>query len=202
MSSAPPATTRLGLTGGIGSGKSTVAQMLLQCGAVLIDADQLARHVTGPGGAAMAAIAQVFGPEYVDANGALDRQRMRTLAFSQPASRQQLEAIIHPLVGQLTGAQVDAAVAAGQRLVVFDGYPLAVSGQLIEQLRQRTRQSSEQPAVPVLQAGEKVRITDGPFAELEAIFHSMDGLQRAVLLLNMLNHQQKIHLPLNILVKS
>ena len=89
-----------------------------------------------------------------------------------------------------------------QRLVVFDGYPLAVSGQLIEQLRQRTRQSSEQPAVPVLQAGEKVRITDGPFAELEAIFHSMDGLQRAVLLLNLLNHQQKIHLPLNILVKS
>ena len=134
MSSAPPATTRLGLTGGIGSGKSTVAQMLVQCGAVLIDADQLARHVTGPGGAAMAAIAQVFGPEYVDANGALDRQRMRTLAFSQPASRQQLEAIVHPLVGQLTGAQVDAAVAAGQRLVVFDIPLLIESGHWRRQL--------------------------------------------------------------------
>lgn len=118
-------TVRLGLTGGIGSGKSTVAQLLVQCGAVLIDADQLARSVTGPGGAAMAAIAQAFGPEYVDADGALERGRMRALAFSQPASRKQLEAIVHPLIRQLTNAQVDAAVASGQRLVVFD-IPLLV----------------------------------------------------------------------------
>lgn len=128
MSNKGQHTARLGLTGGIGSGKSTVAQMLLQRGAALIDADQLARSVTGPGGAAMAAIAQVFGPEYVDASGALDRDRMRALAFSEPASRQQLEAIVHPLVGQLTTAQVDTAVAAGQRLVVFDIPLLVESG--------------------------------------------------------------------------
>jgi dephospho-CoA kinase len=121
-------TARLGLTGGIGSGKSTVAQMLLRRGAVLIDADQLARCVTGPGGAAMAAIEQTFGPEYVDASGALNRDRMRALAFSVPASRQQLEAIVHPLVGQLTVSQVDAAVAAGQPLVVFDIPLLVESG--------------------------------------------------------------------------
>ena len=88
------------------------------------------------------------------------------------------------------------------RLVVFSGYPLAVPAGLIEQLRERSQQTITEPAMPVLVAGEKVRITDGPFAELEAIFHSMDGLQRAVLLLNMLNRQQKIHLPLSSLVKS
>ena len=127
-------TTRLGLTGGIGSGKSTVAQQLVQCGAVLIDADQLARSVTEPGGAAMAAIAQVFGPDYVDTHGALDRQRMRALAFSQPASRQQLEAIVHPLVRQLIAAQVATAVAVGKRLVVLDIPLLVESGHWRNQL--------------------------------------------------------------------
>lgn len=135
MNAAGRATTiRLGLTGGIGSGKSTVARMLVQRGAVLIDADQLARSVTSPGGAAMAAIAQQFGPEYVDAQGALDRDRMRALAFSAPAARQQLEAIVHPLVGALTAAQVAAAVAAAQPLVVFDIPLLVESGHWRRQL--------------------------------------------------------------------
>ena len=127
MSSSTPTlrTARLGLTGGIGSGKSTVAQLLVQCGAALIDADQLSRSVTGAGGAAMAAIAQDFGPEYVNADGALDRDRMRALAFSQPAARKQLEPIVHPLIGQLTADQVNAAIASGQRLIVFD-IPLLV----------------------------------------------------------------------------
>lgn len=134
MSTPEQRTTRLGLTGGIGSGKSTVAHMLVQYGAVLIDADHLARTVTGPGGAAMAAIVQTFGPDYVDATGALDRDRMRALAFSAPASRKQLEAIVHPLVGQLTTAQVDAAVAGDQRLVVFDIPLLVESGRWRRQL--------------------------------------------------------------------
>ena len=127
MSSSTPTlrTARLGLTGGIGSGKSTVAQLLVQCGAALIDADQLSRSVTGAGGAAMAAIAQAFGPEYANADGALDRDRMRALAFSQPAARKQLEAIVHPLIDQLTADQVNAAIASGQRLIVFD-IPLLV----------------------------------------------------------------------------
>lgn len=121
-------TTRLGLTGGIGSGKSTVAHMLAACGAVVLDADQMARTVTGPGGAAMAAIAQVFGAHYVDATGALHRTRMRELAFSEPASRKQLEAIVHPLVAQLTQEHAAAATAAGHRLVVFDIPLLVESG--------------------------------------------------------------------------
>lgn len=122
------ATTRLGLTGGIGSGKSTVAHMLSTLGAVVLDADQMARTVTGPGGAAMGAIAQVFGTHYVDDTGALHRARMRELAFSQAASRKQLEAIVHPLVAQLTEAHAQAAATAGHRLVVFDIPLLVESG--------------------------------------------------------------------------
>ncbi len=120
---------RVGLTGGIGSGKSTVARMLSDRGAALIDADHVARELTAPGGLAMAAIARVFGPEFVDANGALDRSRMRERAFSQPDARKQLEAIIHPLVAQETEAQAHAAAEAGAPLLVFDIPLLVESGQ-------------------------------------------------------------------------
>ncbi|HCE28162.1 MAG TPA: dephospho-CoA kinase [Comamonadaceae bacterium] len=116
---------RVGLTGGIGSGKSTVGRLLADRGAALIDADQIARELTAPGGLAMAAIAQAFGPEFVDSSGALDRSRMRERAFSQPDSRKQLEAIIHPLVAEVTEAQARAAQAIGKRLLVFD-IPLLV----------------------------------------------------------------------------
>lgn len=128
---------KLGLTGGIGSGKSTVAQLLLGLGrgqCTLLDADQLARAATGPGGAAIATIARVFGPAFVDASGALDRSRMRELAFSQPAARKQLEAIVHPLVLQLTQEQAAAATAAGQRLLVFDIPLLVESGHWLPRL--------------------------------------------------------------------
>ena len=126
MNDAPAKTSwRVGLTGGIGSGKSTVGRRLADRGAALIDADQIARELTAPGGLAMAAIAQAFGPEFVDSSGALDRSRMRERAFSQPDSRKQLEAIIHPLVAEVTEAQARAAQAIGKRLLVFD-IPLLV----------------------------------------------------------------------------
>ncbi len=125
---------RLGLTGGIGSGKSTVGQMLAERGATLLDADAMARSVTGPGGAAMEAIAAAFGPAYVDATGALDRGRMRALAFSEPSARQRLEAIVHPWVARLTEAHASAAAAAGQRLLVFDIPLLVESGRWRRQL--------------------------------------------------------------------
>lgn len=115
----------VGLTGGIGSGKSTVARMLAELGANIIDADQAARDLTGPGGRAMPAIAHTFGPDFIDAHGALDRQRMRQRAFTQPEARQRLEAIIHPLVAQVTEELAEAARIAGKALVVFD-IPLLV----------------------------------------------------------------------------
>lgn len=110
----------LGLTGGIGSGKSTVAKILVEYGATLVDSDQIAREVTAAGGAAMAAITEVFGADFVDATGALHRDRMRAHVFSQPVARQQLEAIVHPLVARLSQECAGAALAAGHRLVVLD----------------------------------------------------------------------------------
>lgn len=89
---------RVGLTGGIGSGKSTVAGMLAELGATVIDADAISRATTAAGGAAMAAIGTQFGAEFLTPEGALDRDRMRSRVFGQPEARAQLEAIIHPLV--------------------------------------------------------------------------------------------------------
>lgn len=126
---------RLGLTGGVGSGKSTVAQMLLRLGGcAVLDADQMARTATEAGGAAMDAIARTFGPDFVDASGALNRDRMRTLAFAQPASRKQLEAIVHPLILQMTEDQAAAATRAGKRLLVFDIPLLVESGHWLRKL--------------------------------------------------------------------
>lgn len=115
----------LGLTGGIGSGKSTVAELLAKLGAAIVDADAIARSLTAPGGLAITAIAQQFGPEFIAADGAMDRDRMRTLAFSDPGAKKRLEAIIHPGVSEETRRQAEAAAAAGFRCVVFD-LPLLV----------------------------------------------------------------------------
>ena len=116
---------QLGLTGGIGSGKSTVAQMLAARGAAVIDSDAIARSVTAANGSAMPAIAQEFGKEFVAPDGSLDRVRMRALVFSDPSAKLRLEAIVHPLVGIATQAQAQAAVQAGHTLLVFD-VPLLV----------------------------------------------------------------------------
>jgi dephospho-CoA kinase len=125
---------RLGLTGGIGSGKSTVGQMLVDAGAALVDADAISRSVTAPGGSALSAIAQAFGSDYITAEGALDRDRMRTLVFSDATAKQRLETIIHPLVSLATQAQAKAAVEAGHKLLVFDVPLLVESGRWRSQL--------------------------------------------------------------------
>jgi dephospho-CoA kinase len=96
----PPARRpRIGLTGGIGSGKSAVADMLREWGAAVIDADAVAHELTASGGEAIEAIRAAFGEALITADGALDRARMRELAFADPAQRARLEAILHPLIG-------------------------------------------------------------------------------------------------------
>jgi dephospho-CoA kinase len=122
-------TWRIGLTGGIGCGKSTVADMLAARGAAVIDADAISRSLTAPSGRAMASIAQAFGPQMVDVQGAMDRQAMRNMVFQNPLAKQQLEAIIHPLVGQITAEQTQAALQAGRRVLVFDVPLLVESGE-------------------------------------------------------------------------
>ncbi len=119
---------RIGLTGGIGSGKSTVLQVLAGLGAAAIDADAISRAVTAPGGAAIAPIAQAFGAGFIAAEGGLDRARMRAEVFARPEARRELEAIIHPLVARAIQAQDDAALAEGRRCVVYDIPLLAESG--------------------------------------------------------------------------
>lgn len=104
---------RIGLTGGIGSGKSTVAALLAGCGAAVIDTDAIARELTLPGGAAIEPIRAAFGADFIDTHGALDRARMRGLAFSDATAKRRLEAILHPLIGTETerrAALSDAAV--------------------------------------------------------------------------------------------
>ena len=118
---------RIGLTGGIGSGKSTVAAALVELGgALLVDTDAISRALTLPGGAAMAAIEARFGAAFVTADGALDRAAMRDLAFRDPAAKQSLEAILHPMIGAETARQ--AALAAPDQRVVFDVPLLVESG--------------------------------------------------------------------------
>ncbi len=114
--------TRLGLTGGIASGKSTVARMLAAHGATVIDADAISRSVTAAGGAAIEAIRAAFGPTFITPQGELDRARMRELAFSDPAARERLQAIVHPLV---QAGMLEAAAAAQGPCTVFE-IPLLV----------------------------------------------------------------------------
>ena len=88
----------VGLTGGIGSGKSTVAELFAELGAGVVDTDEIAHALTGPGQAAVGEIARRFGPQYVTAAGALDRARMRKLAFKDARAKKDLESILHPLI--------------------------------------------------------------------------------------------------------
>lgn len=124
---------RVGLTGGIGSGKSTVAGMLAECGAVVIDSDAISRQLTAPGGAAIDQIAAQFGAHFITPEGALDRDRMRQLVFSDAQAKRQLEVIVHPLVGAETARQ---AARAGSACTVFDVPLLVESGRWRQQVDQ------------------------------------------------------------------
>ena len=116
---------RIGLTGGIGCGKSTVAGFFVEAGAALIDTDAISRRLTAAGGAAMSALVAEFGVAMQAPDGALDRARMRELAFADPSARHRLEAILHPMIGARTAAQ---AAAATSELIVFDVPLLVESG--------------------------------------------------------------------------
>ena len=117
---------KIGLTGGIGSGKSSVARRFAALGAWVVDTDAIAHSLTAPGGAALPAIVVAFGADMIGPDGAMDRARMRALVFGDPAQRQRLEAILHPMIGEATRAQASRA-GAGQA-VVFDVPLLTESG--------------------------------------------------------------------------
>lgn len=128
------AALRLGLTGGIGSGKSTVLQMFSALGAAVIDADAISRSVTASDGAAIAEISRQFGAHFITADRAMDRTLMRDHVYADPTARRQLEAIIHPLVAGESARQVQAALDSGSRCLVFDIPLLVESGRWRQQV--------------------------------------------------------------------
>ncbi|MFJ8945952.1 dephospho-CoA kinase [Streptomyces sp. NPDC102395] len=112
---------KVGLTGGIGAGKSEVSRLLVECGAVLIDADRIAREVVAPGTPGLAAIVETFGEGVLAADGSLDRPRLGSLVFADPDKLAALNAVVHPLVGARS-AELEAA--APEDAVVVHDVPL------------------------------------------------------------------------------
>ncbi len=120
-------TRLIGLTGGIGSGKSTVAALLQKLGATIIDADAIVHELQAPGTPVLAEIAEAFGPDVIDASGALDRDALGAIVFRDQAARTRLGKIVHPKVGAEMMRRVSAAQQAGDPVVVLD-IPLLFEG--------------------------------------------------------------------------
>ncbi len=181
---------RVGLTGGIGSGKSTAAAFLAALGASVVDADEVSRELSGAGGAALAPLREAFGPERVPDTG-LDRAAMRALAFADPAARARLEAVLHPLIRAECERRLSAATGpyalfvvplllesgawAGRldRVVVMDlaealqvARTMARSG--LSQAEVRAIMAAQWPRWRRLQAADEVLWNGGEAAQLEA----------------------------------
>ena len=124
----------VGLTGGIASGKSTVAKILERLGAAIVDADVLSREVVEPGQAAWHDIVSTFGGEVLQSDHSLDRQKLRTIIFNNPNARKQLEAIIHPRVRALAAQKIREHGEAGYPVVIYV-VPLLFEGNLQDGLR-------------------------------------------------------------------
>ncbi len=164
----------VGLTGGIGSGKSTVAAMLARRGAVVIDADAIAREVVAPGTPALAALVERFGPGILDSAGHLDRKALAALAFADEESRKALEAITHPAIGEEFLRRISGAPEGS--IVVHD-VPLLVEGGMAERYA----------AVIVVEAPREVRLdrleqrgVDRADAEARMAAQATDAARREV----------------------
>jgi dephospho-CoA kinase len=116
---------RIGLTGGIGSGKSTLAGVLAKTGIEVIDADAVSRSLTAAGGAAIPAIAQAFGAEFINADGSMNRDQMRQFVFTQASARIQLQSLLHPLISEAIAKKLQLLIDANTPLVLID-IPLLV----------------------------------------------------------------------------
>ena len=164
---------RVGLTGGIGSGKSTVARILADCGARIIDADAISRGLTAAGGQAIPVIAQTFGASFIDADGAMNRDQMRNLVYSDVVARSKLEAIIHPIVRNIIQLQAHQALIDNCLVVVYD-VPL-----LVESLdwRQRLDQLLVVDTTPEIQTSRVMARSGMTAVQVEKIIASQASRQ-------------------------
>lgn len=191
----------IGLSGGIGSGKSTAARLLEARGAVVLDADLIAHEILAPGGAAVGAVLQRFGPEVAGPDGGIDRRRLRSLVFADPAARRDLEAITHPLIyaamaSRLGGTfEEDTVVVVDAPLLVETGgrdrvgmqalvVVAAEQSQQIERVVARGGMTAEEaaaviaaqaPAERKLAAADYVLDNRGSLADLEAGVETLWG---------------------------
>jgi dephospho-CoA kinase len=181
----------VGLTGGIGSGKTAVADQFEALGAAIIDSDAIAHQLTAAGGAAIEAIAGQFGPHYIAADGALDRRRMRELVFRDPSAKAQLEAILHPRIRHLAMARAAATIGRSpyvmfvvplliesgnwrgrvDRILVVDCSPAAQEARVcarsrLEPVLVRTIMAQQAPRADRLDAADDIIVNDGPIGQL------------------------------------
>ena len=140
-----PYVLRIGLTGGIGSGKSTVSALLAARGAVVIDADRIAREVVEPGTPGLGAVVESFGEQLLNSDGSLDRPGLAAIVFADPAARKRLDGIVHPLVRARAAESIAAAPADA---VVVQDVPLLVE----------TGQAASYDLVLVVETDEEVRV--------------------------------------------
>ncbi|WP_166534426.1 dephospho-CoA kinase [Blastococcus xanthinilyticus] len=136
---------RIGLTGGIGSGKSTVARLLAERGALVVDADRIAREVLEPGAPGLAAVAAEFGPGVLAGDGALDRAALARIVFADEGARRRLDALVHPLVRRRSA---EIVAAAPPDAVVVNDVPLLVE----------TGQASSYDLVLVVETDPEIRV--------------------------------------------
>ncbi len=171
------------LTGGIGSGKSSVAAILQELGAAIIDTDEIAHRLTAPGAPGASVIAEQFGADYLGPDGALDRSRMRSLVFADLAARKKLEAILHPMIR----AAVNAAVQTAQGPYVVIVVPLLIETAAYGDLAQRVLVvdcSEDQQIARVMErnglAADSVRrIMANQVSRAERLRHADDILSNA-----------------------
>jgi dephospho-CoA kinase len=156
----------IGLTGGIGSGKSTVAKILADADVVVIDADAISRASTQPGGLAMPGIQATWGPSFITADGALNRDAMRELILREPTAKARLEAIIHPLVSQEIDRKLTLARHASASLAVLD-IPLLVEAGA--RWRQRLNAVWVVDCLPQTQIARVQARSGWPLTQIEAV---------------------------------